>query len=401
MQDPGHPSQAPTGADDQQIQDEHLQTMGRLLLGIAHELNTPLGVVASVCDSMLRCQHKLAELVAKPSLTASDHDELRGLVGHLESGRPVLQVGLDRVQALVRVLRIAGRPELMEPLEPVDLIAVLEADLLLLDHQLKQGVTVVRRFESRPTVRGHGVMLGQVFLNLLRNPIQVLDGRGLAVPGVLPLLPGHRRGHRFAVALVEEADAGGGQGGGVGRLHQEPRLAVADHLGQAAHPGGDHRLVVIPRDLHDAALGGGLVGQDHQVAGHEPAFDLLVGHVFGVQSQDVGGWRAGDAFTVGRGIAIDVPDRQDTHAVGTIVLAQPRRGVDEVHQPLVGLDEAEEQEHPRVRRQAELAAGLVAGGSGSLRSAVVVDRVRRQADRLGRGVRQQREQFLALLDKLS
>jgi two-component system NtrC family sensor kinase len=201
MQDPGHPAETPTGDEDQQFQDEHLQTMGRLLLGIAHELNTPLGVVASVCDSMLRCQQKLAELVAKPTLSAEDHDELRNLVGHLESGRPVLQVGLDRVQALVRVLRIAGRPELMEALEPVDLVAVIEADLLLLDHQLKQGITVIRRFASRPTVRGHGVMLGQVFLNLLRNAIQALDGRGS-----ITLTVDQRDGQ----AVVEVADDGPG-----------------------------------------------------------------------------------------------------------------------------------------------------------------------------------------------
>ena len=72
MQDPGHPAETPTGDENQQIQDEHLQTMGRLLLGIAHEMNTPLGVVLSTCDGQRRCLEKMDAILAKPALDADD-----------------------------------------------------------------------------------------------------------------------------------------------------------------------------------------------------------------------------------------------------------------------------------------------------------------------------------------
>ncbi len=157
---------------------DHLQTLGELLLGIAHEMTTPLGALGSMLDSLERCQRRLEDVADRPQLGPQDRAELQEILAHMRQGWPVLGTARQRLQDLVRELRLAGRPDAERPAEPVALVPLIEGDLLLLQFDLKQGTTVVRRFEAQPVVRGHASLLGQVFLNLLRNAIQALAGSG-------------------------------------------------------------------------------------------------------------------------------------------------------------------------------------------------------------------------------
>ena len=183
------------------IDDENLRQLGSMLVGIAHELNTPLSVVVSTCDSLQRCRDKLHEVLDQPALSGEDHERLRTILAHMDDGQPVIATGLDRLQALVRALRLSARGEGAGQHEPVSLVKVLESVLLLLHFELKQGIAVERRFEVEPTVLAHEVFLGQVFLNLLRNAIQAMAGQGTITLSV------RERGDRV---VVEVADSGPG-----------------------------------------------------------------------------------------------------------------------------------------------------------------------------------------------
>jgi signal transduction histidine kinase len=183
--DPARPPQGST-EESADLRDERLRDLGAMMVGIAHELNTPLGVVISTCDGLRRCRERLRDLADRPTLDAEDLQRLRGIVDHMENGAPVLAAGLARLEALVRELRLQGRADdARAASEPVSIVEILEGDLLLLSHQLKQGVHVERRFAARPTVRGHAVFLGQAFLNLMRNAIQAMQGQGTLTLTVL------------------------------------------------------------------------------------------------------------------------------------------------------------------------------------------------------------------------
>jgi len=165
-------------SEESALRDEHLRNLGLMLSGFAHELNTPLGVIASMCDGMLRCHEKLGGILAKPSLDDDDLAAMRKLLAHLGEGQPILSAGVERAQALARELRMAARPECQDASVPVDLVEIIEGDLLLLQHLTRQGITVERRFVQRPRVLGRPAILGQVFLNLIRNAAEALGGEG-------------------------------------------------------------------------------------------------------------------------------------------------------------------------------------------------------------------------------
>ncbi len=160
------------------LREEHLRELGMMLVGIAHELNTPLGVVISTVDGLQRCRQKLREVIDRPALGPDDHEQLRAILEHMESGGPVLAAGMQRMEALVRELRLQGRSGDQATTARVSLTDLIEGNLLLLQFQLKQGIAVDRRFEAEPMVEGHAVFLGQVLLNIIRNAIQAMDGQG-------------------------------------------------------------------------------------------------------------------------------------------------------------------------------------------------------------------------------
>lgn len=63
--------------------------------------------------------------------------------------------------------------------QDVDLPASLEDTLMILNHKIKQGITVVRAFEpGLPAVEAYAGELNQVWTNLIDNAIQAMDGNG-------------------------------------------------------------------------------------------------------------------------------------------------------------------------------------------------------------------------------
>ena len=62
--------------------------------------------------------------------------------------------------------------------EQVDLHKGLESTLALVNHKLKGRIQVVREFGDIPAVECHGSQINQVFMNLLVNAIQAIEGKG-------------------------------------------------------------------------------------------------------------------------------------------------------------------------------------------------------------------------------
>jgi len=162
---------------------EKMATMGHLLAGIAHELRTPLGAVSCCLDTDRRAVDKMAEALVeleKSPLDAAGAEKLAKVEKALkivDASKPVLEQALERIGQLVRQLRLAGRGDHEDPVA-VDVNGLVEGSLILLTHELKQGVEVDLQLQEIPPVRGWPGPLGQVFLNLIQNAGQAMEGSG-------------------------------------------------------------------------------------------------------------------------------------------------------------------------------------------------------------------------------
>lgn len=170
--------------DERQLQlyqAERLASIGQLAAGVAHEINNPLGFIASNLSSAERYLGKLAEL--RP-LVPGDAWQARDLDFLLEDFAELLKdsrVGIDRIARIVKDLK--GFSSVDQPEEQVvDLNAQLNSLLAVVIGQKPPAVTLTTDFEPLPRLLCLPGHLNQAFLNILQNALlAVADGGTVTV----------------------------------------------------------------------------------------------------------------------------------------------------------------------------------------------------------------------------
>lgn len=159
----------------QLIQSGKMAALGQLVAGVAHEINTPVGAVASMHQSLELGLAKLRKtLDAHPELLEQD-PKLEKTLGVLDEAASVIGSGSARVGKIVRRLRTFARLDEAE-FKMADLNEGLQDTLTMAEHKKKAGVEVVAELQELPKIPCFPSQLNQVFLNLLVNALQALDG---------------------------------------------------------------------------------------------------------------------------------------------------------------------------------------------------------------------------------
>ncbi len=154
-----------------------LATLGMLVAGIAHELNTPLGALNSNHDVLRRSLDRLTGILADDRVDADELDELRRCARAIVSATRVNDLAVERMIGIVASLRLFGRPDRSER-DRVDLREGIDSTLAILAHQLRERITVLREYGDVPPVHCHPAELNQVFMNLVLNAAQAIVGAG-------------------------------------------------------------------------------------------------------------------------------------------------------------------------------------------------------------------------------
>src|SRR5204863_3325786 len=86
-----------------------------------------------------------------------------------------IKEGAERARKIVRDLRVFARTD-DDVWQPVDLHEEIESSLTLLNYLLKDRVAVHRKLGVLPPVECVRSQIDQVFLNILANAAQAIDG---------------------------------------------------------------------------------------------------------------------------------------------------------------------------------------------------------------------------------
>ena len=154
-----------------------LATLGMLVAGVAHELNTPLGALHSNHDVLHRALGRLSNILADEQVDASELDEVRRVLRAIDEVLRVNDLAVERMVQIVGSLRSFGRLDRAE-VDRVDLHEGLDDTLVLLRHELGDRVSVVREYGELPRVECRPNQLNQLFMNLLLNALQAIRGVG-------------------------------------------------------------------------------------------------------------------------------------------------------------------------------------------------------------------------------
>lgn len=152
-------------------------TLQRLVRGFAHEVNTPLGALSSNHDTIRRALDQLQEILADERVDPDELDQVRKIVSAVDGVQETNDMAVERMEHIVGTLRDFGRPD-RASVDRVDLHEGLENTLLLLGHEMGEEIEVERDYGDLPPVECRPDRINQVFLNLLSNAVQAMEGRG-------------------------------------------------------------------------------------------------------------------------------------------------------------------------------------------------------------------------------
>jgi len=161
----------------QLIQSERMAALGRLVRGVAHEINSPIGAIRSMRDTLATAVDKLQKYLRKARFEPESDDELDLILGAILDADRVIDQGADRISEIVTSLRSFTRLDEAD-LKECDIHEGIDSTLTLIDHELKGRVEVVRQYGDFGPIVCYPRRLNQVFLNLLSNASKAIDGPG-------------------------------------------------------------------------------------------------------------------------------------------------------------------------------------------------------------------------------
>jgi signal transduction histidine kinase len=175
-----------------------LASLGQMVAGVAHEINTPLGFVKSnvevVADLLAEHEQQLARLMsgidllhhadavslarAREALTRARNTlATQPLLGDARALLGDAGDGLKSIASLVQNLKNFARVD-RDGMDLVDLNDSARSALSVAAHQLRDRIKVVTDFGALPRVRCMPSQLNQVFLNLITNAAQAMPETG-------------------------------------------------------------------------------------------------------------------------------------------------------------------------------------------------------------------------------
>ena len=164
------------GVEQALIDQAHLATLGTLVAGVSHELNTPLGAIRSNHDVIERALLKLQDILEDEVVTPDELEDVRRIVRAMDGVLRTNGIAVERMSQIIRSLGAFGRPDRAE-VDRVDLREGLEGTLAVLHGELKD-IRLERELDDIPEVECYPNRLNQVFMNLVHNARQAMDPGG-------------------------------------------------------------------------------------------------------------------------------------------------------------------------------------------------------------------------------
>jgi signal transduction histidine kinase len=160
-------------------QHDKMAALGKLVAGIAHEVNTPVGVIASSTDTIDRALATIEKALNEPgdrnSLLA-DNKIARSLDALKQNNRNNSKASA-RIAGIITSLKNFARLDQSE-LQQADLHEGLDSTLELLKHKLNGHITIKKEYAQLPRVTCCPGEINQAYLHLIQNAIEAIDKEG-------------------------------------------------------------------------------------------------------------------------------------------------------------------------------------------------------------------------------
>lgn len=166
-------------AKAQLIQSEKMASLGLLVAGLAHEINTPLGAIHSNNDTLSKSLEKMKGIFEAHSELASEerNQSASHLAGIMSEVCRNMSLATERLIAIVGSLKNFARLDEAE-FQKANIHEGIDSTLTIVQHQFKNRINVEKHYGVIPLVECHPNGINQVFMNILVNAGQAIPDRG-------------------------------------------------------------------------------------------------------------------------------------------------------------------------------------------------------------------------------
>jgi signal transduction histidine kinase len=177
-------------AQSTMLQREKMASLGQLVAGIAHEINNPVNFISQNVEALgdylddlravLEAYERFGTFSAEQRRAVDEVKERHDFDVVLHDLANLLRdvkTGAERTRKIVVDLRSFSRLDEAE-IKEVDIHEGLETTLNLLRNVLKNRIEIVREYAGPKRLRCYAGQLNQVFMNVLNNAQQAIQGSG-------------------------------------------------------------------------------------------------------------------------------------------------------------------------------------------------------------------------------
>ena len=146
----------------QLVNSEKMASLGQLVAGIAHEINTPVASIKSNNELFAKLLPKIKD------------EQLKEMAESLNS---LDKEAISRINKIVLSLKKFVRLDEAE-LQEANINDELDLTLELIRHETKNRIEIIKNYGNLPAIKCFPNALNQVFTNILVNACQAIDGKG-------------------------------------------------------------------------------------------------------------------------------------------------------------------------------------------------------------------------------
>ena len=149
----------------QLINSEKMASLGQLVAGIAHEINTPVASIKSNNEILTKLSSKI------------EQEDVKEMFSQINS---IDKEAIDRISKIVSSLKKFVRLDEAE-LQEADINKEMDLTLEIIRHETKNKVEIEKHYGDIPLIKCYPNMLNQVFTNILINACQAIESNGKIV----------------------------------------------------------------------------------------------------------------------------------------------------------------------------------------------------------------------------